>query len=193
MTKEFEEIVKEKLMKLESEENNVADQEIDQGQEQNQENTTDSENGENAKENEFSAENLDDFLKKTETKVTVKKEGCMPSPIFGNRDVKNHNKFRVYVGNPKGKVSFVFWDSIANTEKDSPLDEKDAIADLGRCILDYEGNPSFEEFKEAFGYDETEVDLAQKAYNGCRKMVEKAKKIFDGPQIEELKRLASEY
>lgn len=153
----------------------------------------DDENGEKKEEENFSAENLGDFLKKTESKTTVKKEGCMPSPIFGNKDTKNHNKFRVYIENPKGKVSFIFWDSITNTEKDSPLDTNEALADFGRCISDYEENPSFEEFKETFGYSETDADLAQKAYNGCRKMVEKAKKIFSDAQIEELKRLASEY
>ena len=202
---EFEEIVKERLDKLyeeeETQENNpTEDTPPDEGQdngnpeEQNPPEDDGQQNDENQeKEESFHAEDLGDFLKKTESKISVKKEGCMPSPIFGNRDTRNHNKFRVYVENKKGKVSFIFWDSIANTEKNQALDPNEALADFGRCVMDYEENPSFEEFKETFGYDETEVDLAQKAYNGCRKMVEKAKKIFDSAQIDELKRLASEY
>ena len=142
---------------------------------------------------EFSADNFDDFLKKTESKVSVKKEGCMPSPIFGNRDSGNHNKYRVYIENPNGKISFLFWDSIKNTEEGKPLDTKAALAAFGNDVSAFEGEPSYEGFKSAFGYEETEENLAQKAYNGCRKQMEKARKLFDDGQLKELRRLASEY
>lgn len=213
MEKDFEDVVKETLNRLYEEEGSEDNgqpeqnpeepqapdepQEQPQGQEDdqdgNQENDKDGKGDEENGEETFSAEDLGDFLKKTESKISVKKEGCMPSPIFGNRDTSNHNKFRVYIENPKGRISFIFWDSTANTEKNNPLNPNEALADFGKCVSDYENNPSFEEFKEAFGYDETEENLAQKAYNGCRKMMDKAKKIFDDVQLEELKRLASEY
>ena len=178
-----------------------------QGQEDNQEpqdqetnqdeppNDDENEEGEGEKEEEesFSAKNFDDFLKQTESKITVTADGCMPSPIFGNRDTQNHNKFLVKIENKKGSVSFTYWDSVANTKAKKPLDSNDAMADFGSCIMDYEGNPSPEGFKKAFGYDETEEDIAQKAYTGCRQMFDNAKKMFTKAQLEELKRLASEY
>jgi len=140
----------------------------------------------------FSAESIEDFLQKTDSKVTVKKEGCMPSPIFGNQDQNNHNKYRIFIENPNGKVSFVFWDSIANTKKGVPLDTNEALISFAKDIDAYQMDPSFENFKDAFGYSNTDVDLAQRAYNGCRKQMEKAQKIFTEEQIKELVRLASE-
>jgi len=89
-------------------------------------------------------------------------------------------------------LSFVFWDSIVNTKEGKELDTEEALAAFGKDISAYEEAPSFEEFKSAFGYDETEVSIAQKAFNGCRAQMEKAKKIFTKKQIEELCRLASE-
>lgn len=198
MSEDIDDIVKKRLQEME-EDDAGSEQADEPSADEQQPNPEDDQGGqapdggEPEEKEAFSADSLDDFLKKTESKVTVKKEGCMPSPIFGNRDSKDHNKFRVFIQNPKGKVSFVFWDSIANTEKNAPLDVTEALADFGRCVQDYEDNPSFDEFKSAFGYDETEVDLAQKAYNGCRKMMDKAKKLFDDAQLDELKRLASEY
>lgn len=152
-----------------------------------------SESGDPETEEDFSAYDFDDFLKKTKSKVSVKREGCMPSPIFGNRDSSNHNKYRVYIENQKGKISFLFWDSIKNTEDGKPLDTKDALAAFGNDVAAFESEPSYEGFKTAFGYEETEENLAQKAYNGCRKQMEKAKKLFGENQLKELQRLASEY
>ena len=154
---------------------------------------SDEETSDNTEESEFSAESFEDFLSKTDSKVSVKKEGCMPSPIFGNRDVNNHNKYRVFIENPNGKISFIFWDSIKNTEDGKKLEVNDALAAFGNDVSAFESEPSYEGFKNSFGYDETEDNLAQKAYNGCRKQMEKAKKLFNEAQLKELCRLASEY
>lgn len=182
MSKEMEKIVQERLSKL------YEDEFQDSGD------VGDStESDEQGEDGGFSASSLEDFLQKTETKVRVKKEGCVPSPIFGNRDSSNHNKYRVYLENPKGKTSFIFWDSINNTKNNVALDVNDALVAFGRDVDAYETSPSYEEFKDAFGYGETEENLAQKAFNGCRKMMEKAKTMFDDGQLEELKRLAAEY
>jgi len=186
----FDEIVKETVDKLYEEEGFGAQDDQgtdDMGGDENQETGED-----NPEEENFSAESLEDFLKKTESKVSVKKEGCMPSPIFGNRDSKNHNKYRIFIENPKGKISFIFWDSLKNTEEGKSVDTNEALACFANDVEAYENAPSFEEFKAEFGYDETEVDLAQKAFNGCRKQMEKAKKMFTDKQLDELKRLASE-
>ena len=147
---------------------------------------------EEKKEPEFNADSIEDFLKKTNTKATYNKEGCMPSPIFGNRDTKNHNKYRVTLKNDKGSISFLFWDSIANTEAHKDLDINDAIASFGLDLGAIEDSMSYQDFKSQF-YNQTEENIAQKAFNGCRKQAEKAKKLFDENQIKELIRLSSEY
>jgi len=184
--KDFEDIVREKLEEIDAEEETTTvntDQPSD----------TEPVEDETETEEKFTVTDFDDFLQKTQSKVTVKKEGCMPSPIFGNRDTRNHNKYRVYIENPKGRISFLFWDSIANTEADKPMDKKDALACFGMDVSSFENAPSYEEFKAEFGYDEANDSLAQKAFNGCRKQMEKAKKIFTDEELSELKRLASEY
>lgn len=50
-----------------------------------------------------------------------------------------------------------------------------------------------EEFIEISGYDKTEDSTSQKAYEGCQKMLERAKKLFKDNQIKELLRLSQEY
>lgn len=147
---------------------------------------------ENETEDSFHADSLKDFLQKTETKLSVKKEGSEPSPIFGSGDMRNHNKYRIRLENKNGSVSFIFWDSIKNTENNVALDEDDALGAFGIDCSAYESSMSFEDFKSQFGYDETDDNRAQKAYNGCRKQMEKAKKMFSEDEISELIRLSNE-
>lgn len=181
MEKEFEDIVKEKLEEIYSEEQEDKKEQVD----------TDEKTEEVSED--FSAENFDDFLIKTDSKVTVKSEGKMPSPIFGNKDTNPHNKYRITIENPNGKISYIFWDSINNTQKNKPLNKSDALAAFGLDIFAYDEGPSYEEFVRNFGYDQADEKFARRAFDGCRKQVEKARKIFDDKQIEELKRLSSEY
>lgn len=140
----------------------------------------------------FHADSLKDFLQKTETKLSVKKEGSEPSPIFGPDDMRNHNKYRIKLENKNGSISFIFWDSIKNTENNVALDEDDALGAFGIDCSAYESSMSFEDFKSQFGYDKTDDNRAQKAYNGCRKQMEKAKKMFSEDEISELIRLSNE-
>ena len=159
---------------------------------QNDDQTDNQDDSEEKKEPEFKADSIEDFLAKTSTKATYTKEGCMPSPIFGNRDTNNHNKYRVTLKNDKGSISFLFWDSIANTKAHKDLNINDAIASFGMDLGAIEDSMSYQDFKSQF-YDQTEEDIAQRAFNGCRKQAEKAKKLFDENQIKELIRLSSEY
>lgn len=135
---------------------------------------------------------IDEFLKGTDTKVTVRKEGCEPSPIFGPRDTKNHNKYRVYLSNPKGKISFVFWDSIYNTEHNVEFDIEDAIIAISKDAQAYGQSLSFEDFKTSFGYDETNSSVAEKAYNGCRKHMERLNKLYTPEELEQLYSITDE-
>lgn len=147
----------------------------------------------------FEASSLQDFLIKTETKVKISFVSCEPSPIFGPNDKNFHNKFRVTISNKNGDVWFYYWDSIKNTEASKDMDDKnppstnDVLACFGKDVGSVDDNLTEEQFKEIFGYDETESNLAHKAYQGCKKMVERARKLFDEEQIEKLIQLSNEY
>jgi len=52
---------------------------------------------------------------------------------------------------------------------------------------------SLEDFKANCGYDNTDNSLAQKAFDGCRKMLQRAKKLFTEDELNEFFRLANEF
>lgn len=145
------------------------------------------------KEEEFKAESFEDFLTKTESKMKITKISSEPSTIFGNNDIKNHNKYKVTISNEKGSVWFYFWDSIYNTENNKQPSQDDVLACFGMDVGSVMDGVSKDEFTEVSGYDKSEDSLAQKAYEGCQKMLERAKKLFEDNQIKELLRLSQEY
>jgi len=173
------------------------DQDNNETSEQNDNNEENVENKEDEKEDveveEFSAESFEDFLNKTETKVKISKVSCEPSPIFGPNDTNNHNKYKVTISNDKGSVWFYFWDSIKNTTENKTPKMENVMSSFGLDVASVKDGVSLEEFEKMFGYDKTDNDLSQKAYDGCRKMAERAKKLFEENQIDELIRLSNEY
>lgn len=168
-----------------SEDTSKEDTENKNSEEDNKENEDDEE--------EFSAESFEDFLEKTETKVKLTKVSYEPSLIFGPNDKSNHNKYKVTITNEKGTVWFYFWDSIYNTENHLTPTVEDALAAFGTDVGAVLDNVSMHEFAENLGYDETDSKTLRKAYDGCLKMLERSKKLFDESQIKELNRLALEY
>lgn len=143
-------------------------------------------------EEDFEAKDLDDFMKKTETKVKIQKVACEPSPIFGPNDVNKHNKFKVTLTNEKGSVWIYFWDSVANTESGKQSSQDEMIAEFGRGCSAVKDGQSLDEFIHSFGYDLTEKSRVQKDYDGCRKLYDRCKKMFDEKQIDELIRLSND-
>ena len=81
---------------------------------------------------EFKADDFNDFMEKTGTKVKIQKVACEPSPIFGPDDVSRHNKFKVTLMNERGSVWLHFWDSIANTENGKQSSRDVMVAEFGR-------------------------------------------------------------
>ena len=140
----------------------------------------------------FTAESFEDFLNKTNSKVSITKVSTEPSPIFGPHDRKNHNKYKVTVSNENGSIWFYYWDSIYNTENGIEPKQNDVMTAFGLDTAAMINGSSFEEFCQEFGYENTEDKFARNAYDGCRKMVEKAKKLFSDEEIDELMRLSNE-
>jgi hypothetical protein len=144
-------------------------------------------------EEEFKAESFDDFLKQTESRIKITRVSSEPSPIFGSNDTKNHNKYKITISNEKGNVWFYFWDSLHNTENSKQPSRDDVLACFGMDVGSVMDGVSKDEFKEMSGYDKSEDSLAQKAYDGCQKMLSRAKKLFEERQIKELLRLSQEH
>jgi hypothetical protein len=136
----------------------------------------------------FEASSIDDFLKKTNTTVTMKKMGCEISPIFNTRDY--HNKYRVFVSNPKGKTNFVFWDSVKNTQDGTPTDKEVAFAmgimDAGIFFNYPDMSPG--DFKAEFGY--TDDKRANTAYKACKKAYDRFMKMYTNEEFEVILDLA---
>jgi len=131
-------------------------------------------------------------MEKTETKVKIQKVACEPSPIFGPDDVSRHNKFKVTLTNEKGSVWIYFWDSSANTEKGERSSMEIMVAEIGHACEAVKDGQSLEEFIRAFGYDLSEKPIAQRNYDGCRKLYDRCRKMFDEKQIDELIRLSND-
>jgi hypothetical protein len=166
---------------LESEDNDTSD-------------NSDEENSEDESADvEFTAESFEDFLNKTNSKVSITKVSTEPSPIFGPHDRKNHNKYKVTVSNENGSIWFYYWDSIHNTENGIEPSKEDVLSAFGLDTSAMIDGASFEDFCDTFGYDKAEDRFARKAYDGCRLMVQKAKKLFSDDEIKEFIRLANEH
>ena len=144
-------------------------------------------------EEEFKAKDFKDFLSQTNSKIKITKISSEPSTIFGNNDTKNHNKYKITITNEEGFIWFYFWDSLYNTENNKKPSQDDVLACFGMDVGSVMDGISKEEFIEISGYDKTEDSTAQKAYEGCQKMLERAKKLFKDNQIKELLRLSQEY
>jgi hypothetical protein len=92
-----------------------------------------------------------------------------------------HNNFRIFVKNLENqkKVSFLFWDSIENYEKGkTELTEEDLIYCFKMLLedaLNYLENPDIDEFAKELGYEK--VSDVIRAFNGCKKQLEKVIKL----------------
>ena len=180
MTKKIKKSVRELVLEeLENDETGTA--ETNPGEEKNREE-------EEVSDGAFEASSIGDFLRKTNTTVTMKEEGCEISPIFNTRDY--HNKYRIYVRNAKGSTSFVFWDSVKNTQEGIQTDKEEAFAagimDAGIFFSD--PNMTEEDFKAEFGYEDDK--RAKTAYRACKKAYERFSKMYTDEEFEVILDLA---
>lgn len=134
---------------------------------------------------------LDDMMDQTGTEIVIRKDKTEPSPIFGPGDTKPHDKYVVTLRNKNGSASFSFWSSLADTESGNQPDKAEMLASIAQDCAEYGDSMSLEEFRTRFGYDDVDVEVAQKSYEGFRKLVDDVRKMF-GEDYDEFVALASE-
>lgn len=155
-------------------------------------NAQDTNTGSDTESTDFSASSLEEFMQKTGTQVVMTKISCEPSAIFGPNDTQNHNKYRVQIRNKNGIVWFYWWDSVVNTKNKIAAKPEDGLIALGIDAQAYNSTATIEDFIETFGYDKTEKSVAQKAFEGCKKQMERVKKMFSKEELDVLMNLAAE-
>ena len=134
---------------------------------------------------------LDDMMDQTGTEIVIRKDKTEPSPIFGPGDTKPHDRYIVTLRNKNGSTSFSFWSSLADTESGNQPDRNEMLASIAQDCAEYGDSMSFDEFRTRFGYDDVDVEVAQKSYEGFRKLVDDIRKMF-GEDYDEFVALASE-
>ena len=123
---------------------------------------------------------LDDMMDQTGTEIVIRKDKTEPSPIFGPGDTKPHDKYVVTLRNKNGSASFSFWSSLADTESGNQPDKAEMLASIAQDCAEYGDSMSLEEFRTRFGYDDVDVEVAQKSYEGFRKLVDDVRTMFGG-------------
>lgn len=119
---------------------------------------------------------LDDMMKQTNTTVDISKESSEPTPIFGSSDTKPHDKYRITIKNGNGSVSFVYW----APEKDTGISPKkdEILKSIAKDCADYGSSMTLDEFRSKFGYEDVDVEISQKSYDGFRKFIDDLQKMF---------------
>lgn len=119
---------------------------------------------------------LEDMMKQTETTVTITKESSEPTPVFGSSDTKPHDKYRITIKNGNGSVNFIYW----APEKDTgiPPKKEEVLKSIAKDCADYGNSMTLDEFRSKFGYDDVDVEIAQKSYDGFRKFIDDLQKMF---------------
>jgi hypothetical protein len=101
------------------------------------------------------------------------------TPSWKN-DSRPVNHFIVTLKQGKKRVSFDFFDSIANREKG--ITELDAYSVLSCCSSEIHCPETFEEFCSEFGYDE-DSRKDEKTFKSLKKFSDKLKKFFDTEEM----------
>lgn len=93
---------------------------------------------------------------------------------YFDEDKQERNVYRVTITRNKDKTSFMYGDSINNTEEGK---QPDIYTILCCCGSDYHTEENFKDFCSEFGYNEDSIK-ALKLHKKCLKQSEKIKKIF---------------
>lgn len=128
---------------------------------------------------------LDTFL--AETKTTIKKK------LIGNEINKSwndnvyRNKYRITLENPKGTMSFVFWNSANSTTEPSDYDVLYAMASDVMAYIDCNGD--LKTFADEFGYDISDPSdkTAKRIFKAVETMYKNATSLFTEAEIRRLR------
>lgn len=121
-----------------------------------------------------------DFLKATNTKLTIKYVNTTFNPMWNDTAVRNC--YKVVLKRNGVQMTYTFWDSIHNTR----LDEEPSPYDVLACLQTYEPEDTFEAFCLEYGYDSDSI-RALKIYKAVWREYAKLRKLFS---VEELALLA---
>ena len=154
---------------------------------------------------------------KEQVKITINGKVKTPSPFAkGLHYEYKHTISRV--GDDSVTYTAVFHDSVANCEKNKPLNKDDILHAFLMDAGSYDMSTSEKDFLEEFGYDEfkmydsyaryrsisfledcyalSDVKLFKdglKAYQACRKASEKLHNMFTDEEIEQLQKEFEDY
>ncbi len=126
-----------------------------------------------------------DFLFKHSIKFSAKLSNTK-DPVWA--DGRKHNHFIATFERGKNRISFDFFDSQNNFEKE--IETLDAYSVLACCSSDINCPDTFEEFCSEFGYPEHEQyswgkknKKSNKIFLACKKQSEKLNKLFNSNEM----------
>lgn len=133
-------------------------------------------------------EQAENFLKAHSFRFRAKHLDCKPNPLWAQEPLGDlalglvdRDQYRCTIsGKSRGRVSFVFWQSIRGTEQG----EIPSAYDLLSCIQKYDVG-AFEDFCSEFGYD-TDSRKAEQTYQAVLKEWKKVSRFFTEMELEEL-------
>jgi len=126
------------------------------------------------------------FLDKFGLKVTFNLMDC-DNPSWDKEN--SHNHYRITItrkDTPKQKLTFQWWDSIHNTEKNEQPTAYDALSTLASDSTEYSN--SFEEFCGEMGYD-TDSITASKTWKAYSKLASRINDFFTDEEMEDLREI----
>ena len=126
-----------------------------------------------------------DFLEKSFSSVTLTFRAKSINEVWKEHELRN--SYDVTIQTPLGKMSFVFWDSIENTRKQSIKAVNPSTYDVLACLTKYDPG-TFEDFCSGYGYDE-DSRTAERVYIDVIREYKQLCSIFTDEQMEELREI----
>lgn len=128
---------------------------------------------------------IDTFLAETQTTITKKLIGNEINKSWNDNVYRN--KYRITLKNPKGTMSFVFWDSANSTTEPSDYDVLYAMSSDVLAYIDCNGD--LKTFADEFGYDISDPSdkTAKRIFKAVETMYKNATSLFTEDEIRRIR------
>ncbi len=126
-----------------------------------------------------------DFLANCNATMDIRFWDCRANQDWNETQLRN--TYKVTIKTPKGSMTVMFWDSIANKQNGERPTEYDILA----CLQKYDVG-TIDEFVREFGYEVHEwadVKRIEKTYNAVVKGYEDVCRCFTPEQIEAMQEI----
>jgi hypothetical protein len=125
-----------------------------------------------------------DFLKDTETKLTVKEATNFAQcpPFCESAGHVHGDHYRITLSNKQGRYTFSFWNSANDSQQGKQPTAYDVLSCLGGEVYSPD---SLEDFCSEYGYD-TDSRKAEKTFKASAKQQESLRRLFSTDQLEKL-------